>query len=173
MVKPSATGRVVPESHRSSLGQGTGPDVDRMGPRRAQSDEEANKHEADKLTAKWLDHALEMWGKATAFAEMIEVDLAHVNRMRSGEKPTPLRALLPLLGHAEAVLAFVAPLLESIGYTARPIAGPTFIQLAGAVLADLDDGSAITRKLIENAAAKRGWTVAQVEMALHREGEKP
>jgi hypothetical protein len=36
------------------------------------------------------------------------VDLAHVTRMRSGEKPSPLRCLLPFVGHVEATLTFVA-----------------------------------------------------------------
>lgn len=173
----------MPETARSSRGQWQNassetirPVLDRRGPRHALSDEDkreadASKHDADVYVAKWIDAAITAWGKATAFAEAIEVDLAHVTRMRSGEKPTPIRALLPLLGNPEAVLAFVGPLLESIEYVARPVAGPTFTQLSAAVLADLDDGSAVTRQLIENAARKRGWTAAQVEMALHREGE--
>lgn len=168
----SSTSRTAMRSAAwSSTGQAVGPALDRKGPKRAGTDEDSSKVEADKFVAKWIDSAIEMWGKATAFAEAIEVDLAHVNRMRSGEKPTPLRALLPLLGHVEAVLAFTAPLLESIGYVARPVNAPTFTQLAGAVLADLDDGSAITRALIERAAEKRGWTAAQVAMALHKEEE--
>jgi hypothetical protein len=164
--------RAMPEPARSSHGQGAGPDLDRHGPKRADALDIAIKHDADKITAAWFDHALTFWGKATAFAELIGVDLAHVSRWRTGEKPIPLRAVLPFMHNVEAVLALVGPLLESIGYVARPVAGPTFAQLAGAVLADLDDGSAVTRQLIENAAKKRGWSHEQVEIALHKENEK-
>lgn len=172
MPTSSSTRLVMPESSRSRIGHEAGPTGDRKGPRRADAVENS-KGDADRVVARWLDAALACWGKTTAYAEMIEVDHAHVVRMRSGEKPSPLRALLPLLGNTEAVLAFVGPLLESIGHVARPVNAPTFVQLAGAVLADLDDGSAITRALIERAAEKRGWTHEQVEMALHREDEEP
>jgi hypothetical protein len=171
MPTSSSTRLVMPSVSRSSTGQASGPALDRKGPLRASTVEDSSKVEADKFVARWLDAAISAWGKATAYAEQIEVDLAHVNRMRSGEKPTPLRALLPFLGNTEAVLTFVAPLLESIGYVARPANAPTFVQLAGAVLADLDDGSSITRALIERAAEKRGWTPDQVALALHRESE--
>lgn len=157
---------------RSNLGQTVGPEFDpvviRKGPRRAGTDEAESKHDADKFVARWLDVALTAWGKATAYAEAIEVDLAHVSRMRTGEKPTPLRALLPFLGHAEPVLAFCAPLLASIGYVARPVRGMTRAQLAEALLADLE-AEPMGRKLIEQTAEKRGQGHEQTAMALRNE----
>ncbi len=141
----------------------------RRGPKHAE--ELSGKVLADKYAAKWLDAAITMWGKATAYAEMIEVDLAHVTRMRSGEKPTPLRCLLPLLGNVEAVLAFVGPLLDSIDHHARPNKGLTEVELALIVLRGLNDGSAVTRKLIENLAAPFGHKPNEVAAALHEKEE--
>jgi len=151
-----------PEGVRSA-GEGAS---HRLGPKRATA-------ETDGRVAKWFDDAVKAYGKATALADELGVGEAFLSEMRSGKRGIALRHLLPILGHAEAVLAFVAPLLESIGYVARPVAGPTFVQLAGAVLADLDDGSAVTRQLIETAARKRGWTHAQVAMALRKETDEP
>jgi len=168
MSSSSASRTAMPGIARTTEGQVGCPAVvpGRRGPHRARAEESESKHDADVFVARWLNCAIGLWGKATSYAEMIDVDLPYLSKMRSGEKPTPLRALLPLLGNTEAVLAFVAPLLESIGHVARPVKGPTFFQLAGAVLADLDDGSAVTRQVIKNAAAKRGWTEAQMELAL-------
>ncbi len=172
MSNSSASRIAMPELARSSEGQGSGPELDRRGPKRAEPVETAVRHDADKITAGWFDAALTIWGKATAYAELIGVDLAHVSRMRTGEKPIPLRAVLPFMHNTEAVLALVEPLLESIGYCARPVRGPTRAQLADAFLADLDDGSAVTRALIERTAAKRGWSAEQVALALHEENSK-
>lgn len=134
----------------------------RKGPKRVSA-------EADGVTSRWFDAAVGCWGKGIAYAAELGVVESFLSDMRAGKRGIALRHLLPMLGHVEAVLAFTAPLLESIGYVARPVTAPTFAQLAGAVLADLDDGSAVTRRLIENAASKRGWTAEQVALALHGE----
>jgi hypothetical protein len=160
----------MPEGARSSRGPVDGPGLEgeRIGPRRVDG-----KLPGDAATAPWFDAAVTCWGKAVAYAEETGLDLSLFGKMRAGAKPVYLRHLLPMLGHTEAVLAFVGPLLESFGHVARPVNAPTFVQLAGAVLADLDDGSSITRALIERAAEKRGWSPEQVAMALHREDDEP
>lgn len=172
MSSSTATRTAMPAGERSREGHEGCLPGDRKGPKRAESVDAAVKHDADKIVAAWFAAALDMWGKTTAYAELVNIDHAHVSRMRTGEKPIPLRAVLPFMHNTEAVLAFVGPLLESIGHVARPVNAPTFTQLAGAVLADLDDGSSVTRALIERAAEKRGWTAEQVAVALHREDER-
>jgi len=163
MPTSSSTRPVLPESGVRSRGEESSPTV-RKGPKPTTSS-------TDGVVCKWFDDAVKCYGKATALADELGVGESFLSDMRSGKRGIALRHLLPLLGHPEAVLAFVAPMLDSIGYVARPVIGPTFTQLSAAVLADLDDGSPITRRMIENAAAKRGWTPAQVAMALHKEGE--
>lgn len=120
----------------------------------------------DAVTARWLDAAVTLWGKSTAYAEEIGVDLAHVSRMRSGEKPTSLRHLLPLLGHTEAVLAFVAPFLESIGYAARPIAGPTREDVLRLSHDQSWEAPMFREHLYRVAEERHGWTREQVLLAL-------
>lgn len=158
----------MPDGARSSLGQADGdacaidgPRLDRKGPQRV-----AEKHDDDVTTARWLDAAITLWGKSTAYAEAIGVDLAHLSRMRTGEKPTSLRHLLPLAGNVEAVLAFAAPLLESIGYVARPKDGPTVEQVAHVALRVLL-ASPLTREMLERECERQeGWSTDQVNETL-------
>ncbi len=134
---------------------------------RAASDE-SSKHDADKYAAPWLDAAIRMFGKATAYAEAIEVDLAHVTRMRSGEKPTPIRALLPFLGNPEAVLAFVGPMLESIGYHALSKNVPTVEEIKADVLAFVRGEPLLWKLYVAQAEKVQGWTPEEIEAALAR-----
>jgi hypothetical protein len=147
------------------------PVLTRKGPKQAATNEDKNKHDGDAVTAAWLDAAIKMHGKATAYAEEIHVDLAHVSRMRTGEKSASLRHILPFMGNVEAVLAFVGPLLESVGYIARPVNGMTRAQLAEAVLSNLER-ERMGRKLIEQAGAEHGQTEEQVAVALRNEVSK-
>ena len=149
----------MPSEGVRSAGEESSRNLHRKGPKRASC-------ETDGVVASWFDAAVKCYGKATALADELGVGEAFLSEMRSGKRGIALRHLLPFLGNAEAVLAFVAPLLESIGYVARPVKGPSKADLAGAVLSDLNDGSAVTRALIERTAAKRGWTVEQVSIAL-------
>lgn len=154
------------QSERKEDLQTLRPVVIRKGPRRAQAKASAVE---DAKVAPWFDAAVKMYGKAQALAEELGIGEAELSEMRVGHRSIALRRLLPLLGHTEAILALVGPLLESISHVARPVNAPTFAQLAGAVLADLDDGSSVTRALIERAAEKRGWNEEQVALALRNE----
>lgn len=154
----------MPRNGVRTTGEGHSPDLHRKGPKRASSD-------TDGLVAKWFDDAVKCYGKAMSLAEELGVGDAFLSEMRSGKRGIALRHLLPFLGNIEAVLAFVAPLLESINYVARPVNGMTRPQLAEALLADLE-GEPMGRKLIEQAAEKHGQTREQISMALRREDEK-
>jgi hypothetical protein len=163
----------LPKAARSSEGPARGPDADltavlvRRGPHR--SDDVVD---PDDVTAgKWLDAAVQLYGGPVAFAEHIGVDLSYLTKMRAGTKPIAGRHIVKLRGETEAVLAFVAPLLESISYVAKPIAGPTRAQVAEAVLADLErDG--LGRQLIDQAGERRGWDAERVAMGLRNEVTK-
>lgn len=75
----------------------------------------------NRIVAEWFSKALDEYGiKAGSVAAQLDVDAAHLSRMRSGEKSIALRHLLLFMGHREAVIALVTPLLESIGYAAMP-----------------------------------------------------
>ena len=157
---------------------------ERKPPRRAGSP-----NPEDVTAAKWLDAGVAAYGKADAYADEAAIDKGDLSNMRTGKISTALRRLLPMQKHAPSALAFcaeflaavelaehpadvlalVCPLLEAVGYAARPVKGLTRAQLAEAVLADLDDGSAVTRRLIENAGTKRGASAEQVAMALRGE----
>ncbi len=145
----------------------------------------------DEKSAAWFNAGVEAYPKAEAYASETELSSGVLSELRSGKRSVALRRLLPMLDHAPSALAFcneflakvemaehpdevllfVGPLLESIGYVARPVKTLTRTELGALVLDDLDDGSAVTRKLIENAAAKRGHGPRHVAMALRREDE--
>lgn len=170
MSTPSAMRQVVLAGARTSEGPIAGPAIDleeRKGPLRVEPPVDPLDAEA----GSWVNAAAQAFGDLSAFATQIGVDLSYLGKMRKGTKPLSGAHLVRMKGQVDAVLALVAPLLESIGHVARPVIAPTFVQLAGAVLADLDDGSAVTRQLIESAARKRGWTTEQVARALHRDNE--
>ncbi len=168
--------------------QGTetvGHTVARRPPRRAGSP-----NPEDVASAKWFDAGVSAYGKADAYAEALGVGKADVSIMRIGKISTALRRLLPMQKHAPSALAFcaeflagvelaecpddvlsmVCPLLEAIGYVARPAKGMTRAQLAEGLLADLEAES-MGRKLIEQSAEKRGVSGEGVGMALRNEGE--
>lgn len=146
-------------------------------------------HAGDARTAKWFSAGVEAYGKADAYGSVAGLGKNDLSEMRSGKRSVALRRLLPMLEnapsalafcneflaavemaeHPDEVLLFVGPLLESIGYVARPVKTLTRTELGELILDDLDDGSAVTRKLIENAAAKRGHGPRHVAMALRRE----
>ena len=146
-----------------SRGEDTSRELHRKGPKRISA-------ETDGEAARWFDAAVGCWGKGVAYASELGVMESFLSEMRAGKRGIALRHLLPLLGHTEAVLAFVAPLLESIGYVARPVRGLTEAELALIVLRGLNDGSAVTRRLIENLAAPHGHEPAEVQLVLHGEG---
>lgn len=159
--------KTLPAIDGSPEGHFGGPSSDRKGPQRASAPVET------KRIAHLAAAVIDAWGGCDAVAEFLDVDRSLVIRWRTGEKSMPLRYLVMLFeGCADAFIAFATPIcIELKLHPPRPQPGPSFAQLAGAVLADLDDGSTITRRLIENAAQKRGWSAEQVALALRKEDE--
>jgi hypothetical protein len=86
--------------------------------------------------------------------------------MRSGEKPSPLRCLLPFVGHVEATLTFVAPLLDAIGYHARPKNTPTVEEIKADMMAFVRKEELLRKLYASHAGMVRGWTPEQIEAAL-------
>lgn len=153
----------------------------------------AQKRAEDKRAAPWFDAGVAAFDKADAYADELVIDKSELSKMRSGEIAVALRRLLPMQKHApsavafceaflaevevaehpDQVLALVAPLLDAIGYVARPT-NPvlTEVGLALIVLRGLmADGSPVMRKLVENLAAQFGHGPKHVAMALRGEEE--
>ena len=157
---------------RSALGSSEGPvfktggaevDLRPFFPRRAAEDQV---DPDDKLAGKWLDHAIQLFGGAVAFAEHVGVDLSYLTKMRSGAKPIAGRHIAKLRGEPEAVLGFVAELLESIGYIAVPVAGPSAENIRVDALAFLRGEPLLWRVYVETACRRLGWTPEQIELVL-------
>jgi hypothetical protein len=170
MPTPSSARLAMPETTKSTQGLVTRPEEDRRGPKRAEDLDSAIKHDADKIVAVWFSAALQMWGKATAYAELIGVDLNHVRRMRQGEKSIPLRDVLPFMHCTEAVLALVVPMLDSIGFVAVPKQGPTKSEVQALGHDSMWD-TLMYREHVYRLGEKRGWTREQIDQALR--GEHP
>lgn len=174
MSKVLAPRIAMPDDSRSTQGLLGSAGVDRKGPKRADSVQASVRRDADKSVATWFDAALKLYSKATAYAELIGVDINHLRRMRAGEKSIPLRDVLPFRGHTEPVLAFVKDMLDSIGYVAVPKRRITPEQVGGVATRVLM-ASPLTREMLERECEREyGATPEQVELAaLHREEEKP
>lgn len=153
----------------------------------------SEKRAEDKRASVWFDAGVGAFGKADAYADELVIDKSELSKMRAGDT-VALRRLLPMQKHAPSALAFVesfmadvelaehpdellavvCPWLESIGFVARP-ADPemTYEELGVALLDDFNDGSAVTRQMIENVARKRGAGPRQVALVLQKRNEKP
>lgn len=170
-MRHALSGRVVPEDGRSTQGLLGSAEVDRRGPKRADTLQAAVRRDADKIVATWFDAALKLYSKATAYAELIGVDINHLRRMREGEKSIPLRDILPFRGNTEAVLAFVKDMLDSIGYVAVPKHGITAEQVGGVATRVLM-ASPLTREMLERECEREhGATPEQVELAIRIKGD--
>jgi hypothetical protein len=155
----------MPEMVRSTRGpvDGLELDGDRRGPRRSDG-----KLPSDAATAPWFDAAVSCWGKAVAYADEVGLDLSLFGKMRAGAKPVYLRHLLPILGKVEPVLAFVGPLLDSIGYVAVPKRGPTAAEVKALGHDSMWD-TLMYREHVYRLGERRGWTRDQIEAALRGE----
>lgn len=153
----------MPADGVRSLGEGSSPAIRsasiRKGPKRVAA-------ETDGEAAKWFDAAVGCWGKGVAYAAELGVVESFLSEMRAGKRGIALRHLLPLLGHPESVLAFVAPLLESVGYVARPTRGITPAEVNAIAARLLCETRASKEMLVRECERVHGATPEQVALAL-------
>jgi hypothetical protein len=158
----------------------------RKAPKRANS-----KQRDDERAACWFNAGVEAYGKADAYASEAEISSGVLSELRSGKRSVALRRLLLFLKspgaalafceaflgdvevaeHPDAVLALVAPLLDAIGMVARPIEAPTEDEVLRLSHDESWEAPMFREHLYRVAKEKRGWTRAQVDIALRRGGK--
>jgi len=147
------------ESNRIALKLPTG---ERSTQGQIDADTGAHVEDPTLTAARWFSAALD------ASDETIDlgIDAAHVSRMRKGEKSIPLRHLVELLGNREAVLAFVEPLLKSIGFAAMPKPKLSKRRARELVTNAVKQSADIFALMRERAAREGGVDTEEIELAL-------
>lgn len=105
-MKPLVIAKTLPQTERETLGQDGFPGLD--------------KAEAEREVAQWFDAGVKEMPKAQAVAAELDVSEGYLSKLRSGQKPVPMRAARAFKGNTAATLAYVRALLDSIGYVAVP-----------------------------------------------------
>lgn len=161
----------LPEIERSTEGQPAGPGVVSLiarveSLRNSLKNNETKTAAFDALAAPCFDRAAAVYGAASLAAEL-QVDDSHLSRMRSGQKPVPIRALLPLIKEPRALIAFCAPLCHEAGLEPpRLMQRVTREQVVTEFMRSLLDSPPLLRLLVADAARAFGVSADEVLSAL-------
>lgn len=115
----------------------------------------------------WFDAAVSAYPKAAALAAELGVTEAYISQFRSGERSIPLRAILPLLAHADSAIVLLTAMCEAAGFA--PPKRPRKVskaQVDAAVTRKVRTVLALWSMVRAEAAAELGTTVVDVDAAL-------
>jgi hypothetical protein len=191
MPTPSSTRPVLPESRMRAVCEDDSQAVSLAGARRPAK--RANRKQLDDVRAsRWFSAGVDAYPKAEAYASEEEISSGVLSELRSGKRSVALRRLIPMLDHAPSALAFcaefladvevsehpddvlllVGPLLEAIGMVARPVDAPSEEEVLRLSHDESWEAPMFREHLYRVAAEKRGWTRAQVDIALKKGSAK-